>query len=45
MDFPHRRGCDITQGYYCSKPLAVEMFTDLLRDRDVLNAGIFSFGK
>ncbi|MHB8743921.1 MAG: sensor domain-containing protein [Sulfuricaulis sp.] len=27
-----RLGCDITQGYYCSKPLAVEDFTKLLQN-------------
>ncbi|MHB8622021.1 MAG: EAL domain-containing protein [Sulfuricaulis sp.] len=27
-----RLGCDITQGYYCSKPLAVEAFTELLKN-------------
>jgi diguanylate cyclase (GGDEF)-like protein len=45
MEFLRRHGCDITQGYYCSRPLAVETFTDLLRDWDILNAGKCSFGK
>jgi EAL domain-containing protein (putative c-di-GMP-specific phosphodiesterase class I) len=45
MEFLRRHGCDITQGYYCSRPLAVETFTDLLRDWDVLNTGKCSFGK
>ncbi len=26
------QGCDISQGYFCSKPLAVETFTELLHD-------------
>ncbi len=33
-----RYGCDITQGYYCSKPLAVQTFTKLLQDWDRLRA-------
>ena len=32
-------GCDITQGYYCSKPLAVEAFTELLQDWNRLRMG------
>jgi EAL domain-containing protein (putative c-di-GMP-specific phosphodiesterase class I) len=30
--FLHQQGCDISQGYYCSRPLATEAFTELLRD-------------
>ncbi|MHB1140148.1 MAG: EAL domain-containing protein [Sulfuricaulis sp.] len=30
--FLRQQGCDISQGYYCSRPLATEAFTELLRD-------------
>jgi diguanylate cyclase (GGDEF)-like protein/PAS domain S-box-containing protein len=30
--FLRQQGCDISQGYYCSRPLATESFTELLRD-------------
>ena len=39
LEFLRHHGCDITQGYYCSKPLAVEPFTELLQDWDRLRAG------
>lgn len=39
LELLRRYGCDITQGYYCSKPLAVETFTELLQDWDRLRAG------
>ncbi|MDH3513472.1 MAG: EAL domain-containing protein [Gammaproteobacteria bacterium] len=32
LEFLSRHGCDITQGYFCSPPIATDMFTDLLRD-------------
>ncbi len=37
--FLRQEGCDLTQGYYCSKPLTVETFTELLQDWDRLRAG------
>jgi diguanylate cyclase (GGDEF)-like protein/PAS domain S-box-containing protein len=43
LDFLRHYGCDITQGYFCSRPLAVETFSELLRDWDQLNAGKCSF--
>ncbi len=39
LEFLHRHGCDITQGYFCSKPLAAGEFTELLQDWDRLRAG------
>ena len=39
LEFLRRHGCDITQGYFCSKPLAVETFTELLQDWDRLRVG------
>ncbi|MBI5752043.1 MAG: EAL domain-containing protein [Hydrogenophilales bacterium] len=42
LEFLRRHGCDITQGYYCSKPLTVEMFTELLQDWDRLRVGKYS---
>jgi diguanylate cyclase (GGDEF)-like protein/PAS domain S-box-containing protein len=39
LEFLRRYGCDITQGYYCSKPLAVAAFTELLRDWNRLPPG------
>jgi EAL domain-containing protein (putative c-di-GMP-specific phosphodiesterase class I) len=32
-------GCDISQGYFCSKPLAVETFTELLHDWQRIQQG------
>ncbi len=32
LRFLREQSCDISQGYYCSEPLDVETFTDLLRD-------------
>jgi EAL domain-containing protein (putative c-di-GMP-specific phosphodiesterase class I) len=43
LDFLRRHDCDITQGYFCSRPLAVQTFTELLQDWDMLNAGKCSF--
>jgi diguanylate cyclase (GGDEF)-like protein/PAS domain S-box-containing protein len=39
LDFLRSHGCDITQGYFCSKPLAAEDFTELLQDWDRLRVG------
>jgi diguanylate cyclase (GGDEF)-like protein/PAS domain S-box-containing protein len=39
LEMLHRYGCDITQGYYCSKPLAVEAFTDLLHNWQRIRLG------
>ena len=39
------QGCDITQGYFCSKPLAVETFTDLLKDWQDIRMGKCSIQK
>jgi len=39
LDFLRRHGCDIAQGYFCSKPVAVETFTEMLRNWDRLRAG------
>jgi EAL domain-containing protein (putative c-di-GMP-specific phosphodiesterase class I) len=32
LGFLREQGCDITQGYFCSKPLPVNNFTKLLRE-------------
>jgi len=32
LGYLREQGCDISQGYFCSKPLAVEPFTELLHD-------------
>ena len=37
--FLREQDCDITQGYYCSEPLAVETFTALLRDWQTIRQG------
>jgi diguanylate cyclase (GGDEF)-like protein/PAS domain S-box-containing protein len=34
LEFLRNHACDISQGYYCSKPLNVEMFTELLHGWD-----------
>ncbi|MBI3778549.1 MAG: EAL domain-containing protein [Gammaproteobacteria bacterium] len=39
LEFLRRHGCDITQGYFCSKPLAAGEFTELLRDWNQIRAG------
>ncbi|OGI51537.1 MAG: hypothetical protein A3E57_09005 [Candidatus Muproteobacteria bacterium RIFCSPHIGHO2_12_FULL_60_33] len=39
QEFLRSHGCDITQGYFCSKPLAAQDFTELLQDWDRLRAG------
>ncbi len=39
MEFLRHHGCDIAQGYFCSKPLDVEEFTELLREWDRLREG------
>ena len=38
VDFLRRHGCDEMQGYYFSRPLAVEAFTALLREHGPLCA-------
>ena len=43
LEFLRRHGCDIAQGYFCSEPLTVETFNELLRDWDRLNPGKCSF--
>ncbi|MEW6332049.1 MAG: EAL domain-containing protein [Pseudomonadota bacterium] len=37
--FLREQGCDISQGYYCSRPLATEAFTELLRDWRLIRTG------
>ncbi|MCR4332247.1 MAG: EAL domain-containing protein, partial [Sulfuricaulis sp.] len=43
LDFLRRHGCDITQGYFCSKPLSVKAFTQLLQDWDRLRVSKCGF--
>jgi diguanylate cyclase (GGDEF)-like protein/PAS domain S-box-containing protein len=43
LKFLRRHGCNIAQGYYCSKPLSVQSFNELLQDWDQLKAGKCSF--
>jgi len=43
LDFLRRHGCDITQGYFCSKPLPAKAFTQLLQDWDRLRVSKCGF--
>jgi diguanylate cyclase (GGDEF)-like protein/PAS domain S-box-containing protein len=43
--FLRQQGCDISQGYYCSRPLATESFTELLRDWRHVQSGKCSLVK
>ena len=45
LEFLRAQGCDITQGYFCSKPLATETFTDLLKDWQKIRMGKCSIQK
>ena len=45
LRFLREQGCDISQGYYCSEPLDVETFTDLLRDWKRIRMGKCSIGQ
>jgi len=45
LDFLREQGCDITQGYFCSEPLATETFTDLLKDWQDIRMGKCSVRK
>ena len=39
LEFLRRQGCDGSQGYYCSKPLTADDFTELLADWKRLRQG------
>ena len=39
LEFLRRQGCDGSQGYYCSKPLAADDFTELLADWERIRQG------
>ncbi len=43
LELLRRYGCDITQGYFCSRPLAVESFTELLQNWDRLSVSKCGF--
>ncbi len=45
LEFLRAQGCDITQGYFCSEPLATETFTDLLKDWQDIRLGKCSVQK
>jgi len=45
LEFLRAQGCDITQGYFCSEPLATETFTDLLKDWQEIRMGKCSVEK
>ena len=45
LKFLRAQGCDITQGYFCSEPLATETFTDLLKDWQKIRMGKCSIQK
>jgi diguanylate cyclase (GGDEF)-like protein/PAS domain S-box-containing protein len=45
LEFLRKQGCDITQGYFCSEPLATETFTDLLKDWQDIRMGKCSVQK
>ena len=39
LEFLRRQGCDGSQGYYCSKPLTADDFTELLADWERIRQG------
>ncbi|MDO8705522.1 MAG: EAL domain-containing protein [Sulfuricaulis sp.] len=39
LEFLREQGCDITQGYFCSEPLATVTFTELLMDWQRIRMG------
>jgi diguanylate cyclase (GGDEF)-like protein/PAS domain S-box-containing protein len=45
LEFLRAQECDITQGYFCSEPLATETFTDLLKDWQDIRMGKCSIQK
>jgi EAL domain-containing protein (putative c-di-GMP-specific phosphodiesterase class I) len=45
LKFLRAQGCDITQGYFCSEPLATETFNDLLKDWQKIRMGKCSIQK
>ncbi len=44
LEFLRRQGCDMAQGYYFSKPLSVEAFSELLQEWDQIKVDLRGAG-